>query len=78
MFLRKQRGKRVLNEAELHALEKILDICRSEGTGTKARYIMFTMLNEALPFGDLVEPKLLAFHSELRGMVDKWPRLKVK
>ena len=50
-FLRK--GKRLLKEPEAHALTRLVDACKNDSSGAKARYITYCLLNEAVLYTDL-------------------------
>jgi len=50
-FLRK--GKCPLKEPEAHALTRLVDACKNDSSGAKARYITYCLLNEAVLYTDL-------------------------
>ena len=50
-FLRK--NKHPLTEKEEHALKVLIESCHSNGSGEKARQIIYRLLNEAAIYSDL-------------------------
>ena len=50
-FLR--RHKHPLTAAERHSLDKIIATCRLDKSGEKARFIIYTILGEAILYKDL-------------------------
>lgn len=67
IFLRK--GKHVLTAAERARLEKMITDCRADSSGAKARFVVFSLLNEAMPFDDLHRLSMVQPLLKLRSVI---------
>lgn len=72
-FLRK--GRHVLTAAERHSLDKMIETCRLDKTGEKAKWAVYRLLNEAVRIGDIndffLREGLMNLEIEYRSVVDK-------